>query len=184
MKKFLFVLVTVCSTLCSSCVPSKEVIYFQGVDNTNLAGTSVYEPVIKPDDVLFINVKAFDDEAVKPFNLNNQNMGAGAPGMMMMMQTYLVDNQGHIDFPVLGKIKIAGMTRAQVIEMLVDEDGFIQGRNRKFNGKAMADYCRNFSIVYPNILTREFGIRQQAMYINYYNNLSNKIGIPGGEINN
>jgi len=73
---------------------------------------------------------------------------------------------------------------AQVIEMLVDEDGFIQGRNRKFNGKAMADYCRNFSIVYPNILTREFGIRQQAMYINYYNNLSNKIGIPGGEINN
>lgn len=63
---------------------------------------------------------------------------------------------------------------ALIIESLADEEGYIQGRTRKFNAKKMAQYCRNFNIGYPNILTREFGIRQQAMYIHYYTTLNNE----------
>jgi len=54
------------------------------------------------------------------------------------------------------------------IERLADEDGMIQGRNKKFDAQQMAQYCRDFDPIFPNILTREFGIRQQAMYIAHY----------------
>jgi hypothetical protein len=57
---------------------------------------------------------------------------------------------------------------ANVIRGLGDKDGFIQGRTRKFNAEVMARHCMNFSMAYPNTLTREFGIRQQAMHITYY----------------
>lgn len=57
---------------------------------------------------------------------------------------------------------------ADVIRSFADEDGMIQGRSRKFSAKAMADLCENFDNHPPNVLTREFGIRQQAMYLSYY----------------
>lgn len=57
---------------------------------------------------------------------------------------------------------------ARVIKSLADEDGMIQGRSRKFSAKKMADLCENYENMPKNVLTREFGIRQQAMYILYY----------------
>lgn len=57
---------------------------------------------------------------------------------------------------------------SKIILELADEDGNIQGRTRKFNAERMADHCRNFSMFAANTLTREFGIRQQAMYLSYY----------------
>lgn len=57
---------------------------------------------------------------------------------------------------------------AEVILSFADDYGMIQGRNRRFNATKMAAYCRHFSILQPEVLTREFSIRQQAMYIYYY----------------
>jgi hypothetical protein len=57
---------------------------------------------------------------------------------------------------------------ALAIESFADETGTIQGRSRKFDAKMMAHYCINFKEYPPNALTREYGIRQQAMYIDYY----------------
>lgn len=60
---------------------------------------------------------------------------------------------------------------AGVIRSLADEEGMIQGRTIKMDAERMARSCENFnSDTPPNVLTREFGIRQQAMYINYYSN--------------
>lgn len=53
---------------------------------------------------------------------------------------------------------------------LTDEDGMIQGRIRAFDGRRMAENV-NLVVTYgvqANVLTREFGIRQQALYIAYY----------------
>lgn len=58
---------------------------------------------------------------------------------------------------------------AKVIESFADEDGMIQGRTRKFSATKMANFARNFSIFQPNVLTRNWGIRQQAMHITYFN---------------
>lgn len=60
---------------------------------------------------------------------------------------------------------------AQVILSFADENGMIQGRTRQFNAKKMADYAKRYDVlvtIQPNVLTREFGIRQQAMYITHY----------------
>jgi hypothetical protein len=57
---------------------------------------------------------------------------------------------------------------ARIIENLADEDGYITGRSNKFSAKSMAKVCRDYEAYPKNSLTREFGIRQQAMYILYY----------------
>lgn len=57
---------------------------------------------------------------------------------------------------------------AQVIESFADVNGNIKGRERHFNAKQMAHCCRNYGLHIHNTLTREFGIRQQAMYILFY----------------
>lgn len=57
---------------------------------------------------------------------------------------------------------------AKVIESFADEDGFIQGRQKRFDAKIMAYYCINYDTSIHNSLTREFGIRQQAMMLSYY----------------
>lgn len=61
---------------------------------------------------------------------------------------------------------------AQVILSFADEDGMIQGRTKKFNAELMAHSAKNYNVLVrthqANVLTREFGIRQQAMYITHY----------------
>jgi hypothetical protein len=57
---------------------------------------------------------------------------------------------------------------ANMIESFADEDGMIQERVNKFDATEMAKLCRDYPNYPRNVLTREFGIRQQAMYIEYY----------------
>lgn len=54
---------------------------------------------------------------------------------------------------------------SKVILSFADSDGMIQGRTRKFKAKKMAHGCMAVGILSPNVLIREFGIRQQAIYI-------------------
>jgi len=58
---------------------------------------------------------------------------------------------------------------AEVILSFADTDGNIQDKTRLFNAKEMAEHCINFSMIYPNTLTRMWGIRRQAMYMSYSN---------------
>lgn len=57
---------------------------------------------------------------------------------------------------------------AQVIESFADQYGEIAGRSRFFDAKKMANFCRNYTLHAPNSLTREYGIRQQAMMLQFY----------------
>jgi len=63
---------------------------------------------------------------------------------------------------------------AHIIESFADENGDIQGRVKKFNAKTMANACRNYNWYSHNTLTREFGIRQQAMMLLFYKDPYNK----------
>ena len=47
-------------------------------------------------------------------------------------------------------------------------DGLIQGRTRQFSAEQMAEHCESYHLEKHNFLTREFGIRQQAMMILFY----------------
>jgi polysaccharide export outer membrane protein len=70
--------------------------------------------------LLTIDVAALDPDAVRPFNLpavNYSESVISAQGTLKM-QTYLIDNNGHIEFPVLGTIKIGGLTRIEATAMM------------------------------------------------------------------
>nr|WP_315143101.1 polysaccharide biosynthesis/export family protein [uncultured Flavobacterium sp.] len=86
-----------------------------------------YEVKIQPDDVLLIIVSAEDPEIAIPFNLTTVAVSStGRPDIatsQLTTQTYLVDKNGSIEFPVLGKIQVGGLTRTEVLQSLKDKIG-------------------------------------------------------------
>lgn len=89
-----------------SCVPREKIVYFQGnLDGIGEAADK-YSAIIQPDDILEITVFARDQNITKYFNQESN-----VPGNL----TYLVDEEGYIEFPVLGRIKMAGMSRIEAI---------------------------------------------------------------------
>ncbi|MEW4924491.1 polysaccharide biosynthesis/export family protein [Algibacter sp. 2305UL17-15] len=106
-KRFTLCCLIVFSLLLSSCGSRKKVVYFQDAkDFETIVDTDTFEPRFKVNDIVSIYVSTFDLEAVKPFNLlkgRSQNGG-------LEYIDYLVDIQGNIDYPVLGKVKIIGLT--------------------------------------------------------------------------
>ncbi|WP_342448668.1 polysaccharide biosynthesis/export family protein [Tamlana crocina] len=107
----------------TSCSPKKEVAYFQNAKNfETIVDTDTFEPKIKIDDNLSISVSTFDMEASKPFNLFRE---AGSAGQII---NYLVDVNGNIEFPVLGKIKVLGLTVSEVRDLIQQklEEGYLK----------------------------------------------------------
>jgi polysaccharide export outer membrane protein len=117
---FLFVI------LLFSCASRKDVVYYQNIDGTKSNGnTNSYEVKIQPDDLLLIIVSAEDPEIALPFNLRTISIeNTNRPNIVTGQetnQTYLVDAKGMIDFPILGSMKVGGLTRTEVLKMLKDK---------------------------------------------------------------
>ena len=109
----------------ASCTSYKKVPYLQNsaeIDTT--AVSELYDARIQPKDMLTITVSSEKPEAAIPFNLTvptSMNATGGSNRSLSsqpMLQTYLVDNDGCIDFPILGKLQIKGMTKGEVEEMI------------------------------------------------------------------
>ncbi len=95
-------------------------IYFQG-GMPSAENNKNYTPLFRTDDFLYITVLSIDGEAVKPFNLPPPSLTSQQGGYTQGAPStsgYLVDSDGNIDFPVIGKIKLAGLNRMQAIELL------------------------------------------------------------------
>ena len=126
MKKFFPTLLAAVSVvlILGSCASSKNVAYFQNADSISLAASKMlYDAKIMPKDQLTITVNTTDPEAAKPFNLSvSQTLGTN--GQISTgggnLQTYLVDNQGRIDFPVVGSLHVGGLTKTEC-EALIKE---------------------------------------------------------------
>lgn len=119
---FLFVL------LVFSCKPRKELVYYQNIDGLAQADKlNTYEIKIQPDDLLMIIVSADDAESALPFNLTTVSIPTPGPAGLnnflgqQSIQNYLVDANGVIDFPVLGKLKVGGLSRSEVMNILEDK---------------------------------------------------------------
>jgi len=80
--------------------------------------------VVQPKDVLSIVVSSANPELALSFNLPLHAYQAGSSSSYSSYSTrllgYHVDMDGNIDFPVLGKLKVAGLTREQLSEMVKD----------------------------------------------------------------
>jgi polysaccharide export outer membrane protein len=109
-----------------SCAPKKDLVYYQNIDGfANKEKSNSYEIKIQPDDLLMIIVSAEDPETAIPFNLSTLSVPAAyslnASRGQETMQSYLVSADGFIDFPVLGKLKLAGLTRSEVLQLFQDK---------------------------------------------------------------
>ena len=118
MKHILYLLPFILLT--SSCVTQKDWVYFQGEP---AAQTKIEAFVLRyqPNDLLSINVSALDMDAVRPFNLFVSSPNTSNKLTLIgqqQQQTYLVDDMGQINFPVLGKLTIGGMSRTEAINFL------------------------------------------------------------------
>ncbi|SHG29068.1 polysaccharide export outer membrane protein [Flavobacterium fluvii] len=114
---FLFVL------LLFSCKPRAELVYYQNIDGlAPPEHSNSYEIKIQPDDLLMIIVSADDPETAIPFNLSTISVPSAtsinASRGQETMQSYLVDAGGTIDFPVLGKLKVGGLSRTELMQLL------------------------------------------------------------------
>jgi len=99
----------------SSCVSKKKMIYFQGDDLSQDSILNTYAPKIQPDDELSIRVNGTDDETVKPYNLSQAVGQSSSSGSL----TYLVDPDGFIDFPTLGRLYIEGLSTDELKKKLI-----------------------------------------------------------------
>lgn len=130
MKRIILVLLIV-ATLLSSCNSSRKVVYFQDVaNNESLPVGSDYEIRIQPADMLGIVVNSKDHELAAPFNLPMvYHQGEGGNTGTQQMQGYLVSPEGEITFPALGKIRVAGLTRSElmsIIEQKLIDEGYLK----------------------------------------------------------
>lgn len=121
-KIILFVFVL----LLFSCASRKDSVYYQNIDSLSVVeNQNSYEIKIQPDDLLMIIVSADDPETAIPFNLSSVSVPSatnlnGSRGQETM-QSYLVNAAGIIDFPVLGKLKVGGLSRTEVMQLLEDK---------------------------------------------------------------
>lgn len=116
-RNFCALLVTI--LLITSCASRKDVVYFQdtGAFET-LVNDNVSISKFKIDDLVSIHVSSLNPEASAPFNLFR---GAEEGGIQPQQVDYLVDQRGEIDFPVIGKLKIAGLSPDELRALLRDK---------------------------------------------------------------
>ncbi|WP_149277107.1 polysaccharide biosynthesis/export family protein [Pareuzebyella sediminis] len=121
----------------SSCATRQEVVYFQNTGNfETLVSKNSFTPKFKVDDLVSIHVSTLDPETSAPFNLYR---GASEGGIRPEQVDYLIDKDGEIDFPVIGKIKIAGLSSEEVRVLLREKlseylkDPIINIRLRNFS---------------------------------------------------
>ena len=98
-----------------SCVTNRKVAYLQDMKhNSQIELENKFEAVISPYDELDVIISCFDSELAKPFNIYSAAESAVRQNQQSL--AYLVDQNGDIELPVLGKIHAAGLTRLKLQE--------------------------------------------------------------------
>ena len=109
-------------SLLTSCMSTKKVTYFENKDEINTAlSKTLYDAKIMPKDILQIQVFTMTPEAAAPFNLlklsgfSSSTTNTNGQGTIY---DYLVDNNGNIEYPVLGTLHIGGMSKTEAEQLI------------------------------------------------------------------
>lgn len=159
-SKYLFLSFTL--FFLASCASHRKVPYLKGAEKLKVEqlalNAGIYDAKIMPKDILKITVNSETPGAASDFNIsipvhtggleshNIVNVSEGDIG------NYIVDSKGYIKFPVLGEIKLAGLTKEQA-------EAFI------------------YSLIYPNYLTEKPIVR--IRFVNYSVSVLGEVANPG-----
>ena len=122
-KFFLIVLLAFVMTGCQS---YKKVPYLQDAEAVShgVQNEQLYDAKIMPKDLLTIVVSCTSPELAAPFNLTvatQNNATLSYTTTQPVLQQYLVDNDGNINFPVLGELHVGGLTKKATEQMIVEK---------------------------------------------------------------
>lgn len=123
------IIILLATAMLTSCQSYKKVPYLQdnpAISTEHHEPTSLYDARIMPKDLLTIVVSCPEEpELAEPFNLTVStpvsNTGNKSLTSQPALQQYLVDNQGNIDFPVLGTIHLGGLTKGEAEQLVKDK---------------------------------------------------------------
>ena len=114
--------------LLASCQSYKKVPYLQdaGVVKDINQQENLYDAKIMPKDLLTIVVSCTSPELAVPFNLTVATPANAATASTQLttqpvLQPYLVDNEGKINFPVLGELKVGGLTKREAEQLIIEK---------------------------------------------------------------
>lgn len=103
----------------SSCTTYKNINYFEDIPDSlygeakNASAVTFTDPVIQSNDILQVNIMTLDPEAnTALLNSQVQSTPSGTAGTTLSTNGFLVDKNGMIELPVVGKIHVAGLTTA------------------------------------------------------------------------
>lgn len=151
MKFKLLIYAVLFISVLSSCSSYKKIPYFQDADKINGINTSaVQEITLRPKDRISIVVNCKDPQLSALFNLpyvTQRVVSTGARSTLYGEETsavsgYTVDSEGNIDFPTIGKINVAGLTRNELSTLIKDE---IETRNQAKEPVVSVDFL-NLSV--------------------------------------
>ncbi|HZX58078.1 MAG TPA: polysaccharide biosynthesis/export family protein, partial [Mucilaginibacter sp.] len=137
-----YIFLSIAALFClSSCITHKQIAYFQnGIDQRDtIAVSQLYVPKIQPGDILSIPIGSLNPLASSFFNpystmavpsesstvssgfnggkSPSSNGGNGSQGAAALTEQaapgYLVDAAGTVEIPIIGSIKLAGLTTSQ-----------------------------------------------------------------------
>ena len=114
--------------LFASCQSYKKVPYLQDIEvmERTVQQENLYDAKIMPKDLLTIVVSCTSPELAVPFNLTVASTASVATRNTQVttqpiLQPYLVDNDGKINFPVLGELKVGGLTKKEAEQLIVEK---------------------------------------------------------------
>ena len=107
---------------CASCINKKKIVYFQNSESvTNNYKAINYDNRIQPDDLLDIHISSANPEAAAPFNQEMKILSTQYASSNTETKHYLVDKEGFIEFPILGRLKVSGLDRTELIAMIKEK---------------------------------------------------------------
>lgn len=117
-KKYISLIIVILSL--TSCTNLKKATYFNNIPNSQfVSNLANLEPVLSPNDLLGILVSSLNPVATEIFNPMNSSETVGYK--QNTVPEYLIDEDGFIRFPFLGKIKAAGKTKKFLRDEITDE---------------------------------------------------------------
>ncbi|MEP6748592.1 MAG: polysaccharide biosynthesis/export family protein [Bacteroidota bacterium] len=148
-----------------SCNTYKNVSYFQDFSDTAkplIVKTVPFKsPVIQTDDILSVTIQTIDNDVTNLLNSNNNAasmpvLSSAATSGAQNVSGYLVDNEGYIEVPFVGKVHVAGLTTSQAKDLLSTEvnkyfnDAIVSIRYANFKLTVIGEVLRPSTYVLPN----------------------------------
>lgn len=158
-----FLILSVVLVVFGSCTDTRKVTYFNNITEGVIPATATnLEPIIQKSDILSINVSSPNPEATAIYNAPNMmtlstTMTSGA-GNIAPASGYLVNQDGNIDFPGLGKILVAGLSKQKaqdvITKLLVDNkllvDPIVTIRYLNYRVTVLGEVARPTVVTVPN----------------------------------